>query len=107
MCSRNNLQGQGKTLDYFILSIGPRKGIYPPLRLTDLYVLASRVRLGERLQTGRDYEGLSLAHVNETNAEAVAQLNHQAPTSATCALARRMRRTPQQRPKIISNSVNL
>ena len=40
---------QGKTLDYFILCIGPRKGIRPTLSLTDLYVLVSRVRQGKRL----------------------------------------------------------
>ena len=40
---------QGKTLDYFVLAIGPRKGIKPSLTLTDLYVLASRVQLGQRL----------------------------------------------------------
>ena len=40
---------QSKTLDYFILCIGPRKGMRPTLTLTDLYVLASRVRLGKRL----------------------------------------------------------
>ena len=40
---------QGKTLDYFILCIGPRKEIRPTLSLTDLYVLVSRVRQGKRL----------------------------------------------------------
>jgi len=40
---------QGKTLDYFILSIGPRPNIRPFLTLTDLHVLISRVRLGKRL----------------------------------------------------------
>jgi hypothetical protein len=40
---------QGKTLDYFILSIGPRFGMKPSLSLTDLHVLVSRVRLGKRL----------------------------------------------------------
>ena len=41
---------QGKTLEYFILSIGPRDGnIRPSLKLVDLYVLASRVRLGRNL----------------------------------------------------------
>ena len=40
---------QGRTLDYFILCIGPRKDIKPPLTLTDLHVLASRVRMGKRL----------------------------------------------------------
>ena len=32
-----------------MLAIGPRKGIKPSLTLTDLYVLASRVQLGQRL----------------------------------------------------------
>ena len=41
---------QGKTLDYFILSIGPREvGLFPKLKLADLHVLVSRVRLGRRL----------------------------------------------------------
>lgn len=40
---------QGKTLDYIILSIGPRDGLMPHLSLTDVYTLASRVRLGSRL----------------------------------------------------------
>jgi len=40
---------QGKTLDYFILCIGPRKGLKPAIKLTDLYVLASRVRHSKRL----------------------------------------------------------
>ena len=41
---------QGKTLDYLILSIGPRDGdVRPSLTLTDVYVLVSRVRLGTRL----------------------------------------------------------
>ena len=43
------MQVQGKTLDYFILSIGPRPNIRPVLTLTDLHVLISRVRLGKRL----------------------------------------------------------
>ena len=40
---------QSKTLDYFILCIGPRNGIRPSLQLTDLHVLVSRVRLSKRL----------------------------------------------------------
>ena len=40
---------QGKTLEHFIISIGPRNGIMPALTLTDLYVLVSRVRSGNRL----------------------------------------------------------
>jgi len=41
---------QGKTLDYFIVSIGKRgAGVYPKLSLIDLHVLVSRVRLGARL----------------------------------------------------------
>lgn len=39
---------QGKTLDYFVLSIGPRS-TRPALKLVDLYVLVSRVRLGRNL----------------------------------------------------------
>jgi hypothetical protein len=48
-CVRLTSQVQGRTLDYFILCIGPRKDIRPPLTLTDLHVLASRVRMGKRL----------------------------------------------------------
>ena len=41
---------QGKTLDYFIVSLGKRgAGVYPKLKLVDLHVLVSRVRLGARL----------------------------------------------------------
>ena len=40
---------QGKTLDHFILCIGPRTGLRPTISLTDLYVLVSRVRLGKNL----------------------------------------------------------
>ena len=40
---------QGKTLDYFVLCVGPRKGMRPPLTMTDFYVLVSRVRSGQRL----------------------------------------------------------
>ena len=44
------LQVQGKTLDYFIVSLGKRgAGVYPKLKLVDLHVLVSRVRLGARL----------------------------------------------------------
>ena len=41
---------QGKTLDYFIASLGKRgAGVYPKLKLVDLHELVSRVRLGARL----------------------------------------------------------
>ena len=41
---------QGKTPDYFIVSLGKRgAGVYPKLKLVDLHVLVSRVRLGARL----------------------------------------------------------
>jgi hypothetical protein len=44
------VQVQGKTLDYFIVSLGKRgAGVYPKLKLVDLHVLVSRVRLGARL----------------------------------------------------------
>ena len=43
-------QVQGKTLDYFIICLAPRaKGVRPALTLTDLYTLATRVKLGQNL----------------------------------------------------------
>lgn len=40
---------QGRTLDYLIMAIGPRRNLKPPLTLTSVHVLASRVRSAANL----------------------------------------------------------
>jgi hypothetical protein len=65
---------QGKTLEYFILSLGLRS-FAPFLTLADLYVLASRVKEGKKLYV------IGLKDATETSTAHLRKL-HQAPALA-------------------------